>query len=98
MMDQSKRNYFAAAIPHSARSISGERQSSKKYQTMVVLMRSNTSPLVVVGLCGKAKGENITIACFYVDFAAWEAVSHNMLGSLPKRVVSGLEGIPDEIR
>ena len=44
-MDQNTQNYLAAAIPHSARSISGERQSSKKYQTIVVLMRSDTSPL-----------------------------------------------------
>ena len=61
-------------------------------------MRSDTSPLVVVSLCGKAKGKNITIARFYVDFAAWEAVSDNMLGSLLKRIMSELEGIPDEIR
>ena len=53
---------------------------------------------MVVSLCGKAKGKNITITCFCADFAAWEAVSDNILGSLLKRIVSGLEGIPDEIR
>src|SRR5205807_6382960 len=65
---------------------------------MVVLMISDTSSLVVDKLCDMAKGKNIAIACFYVDFAAREEQSPtNMLGSLLKQLVGGLEQIPDEI-
>ena len=62
-------------------------------------MSSGTSSLVVDRLCDKAKEQNIAVACFYVDFAAREEQSPtNMLGSLLKQIVSGLERIPDEIR
>ena len=62
-------------------------------------MSSDTSSLVVDRLCDEAEGRNITIACFYVDFAAREEQSPtNMLGSLLKQIVAGLEKIPDEIR
>ena len=65
----------------------------------MILISSNTSSLVVDRLCDKAKEENIAVACFYVDFAAREEQSPtNMLGSLLKQIVGGLERIPDEIR
>ena len=65
---------------------------------MVLLMDSNTSSLVVDRLCDKAKEQNIAVACFYVDFAAREEQSPtNILGSLLKQIVGGLEGIPDEM-
>ena len=66
---------------------------------MVVLMGSDASSLVVDRLCDKAKEQNIAVACFYVDFAAREEQSPtNMLGSLLKQIVGGLEKIPEEIR
>src|SRR5205807_2124183 len=66
---------------------------------MVVLMISDTSSLVVDRLCDRAKGKNIAIACFYVDFAAREEQSPtNMLGSIPKQLVGGLEKISAEIK
>jgi len=66
---------------------------------MLVLMSSNTSSLVVDRLCDKAKSQNTAVACFYVDFASREEQSPtNMLGSLLKQIVGGLEKIPDEIR
>ena len=50
-------------------------------------------------LCDKAKGQNIAVACFYVDFAAREEQSPtNVLGSILKQIVAGLERIPEEIR
>jgi len=64
-----------------------------------VLISSDASSLVVDRLCDKAKEENIAVACFYADFAAREEQSPtNMLGSLLKQIVGGLERIPDEIR
>jgi len=64
-----------------------------------VLTSSNASSLVVDRLCDRAREENISVACFYVDFAAREEQSPtNMLGSLLKQIVGGLERIPEEIR
>ena len=65
---------------------------------MVMLTRRNTSSLVVDKLCDMAGEQNIAVSCFYVDFAAREEQSPtNMLGSLLKQIVGGLEKIPDEI-
>ena len=59
---------------------------------MVVLISSDASSPVVDRLCDKAKEENISVACFYVDFAAREEQSPtNMLGSLLRQIVGGLE-------
>jgi len=64
-----------------------------------VLISSDTSSLVVDRLCDKVKEQNTAVACFYVDFAAREEQSPtNMLGSLLKQIVGGLEKIPNEIR
>ena len=64
-----------------------------------MLISSDTSSLVVDRLCEKVKEQNTAVACFYVDFAAREEQSPaNILGSLLKQIVGGLEKIPDEIR
>ena len=61
-------------------------------------MSRDTSSLVIDRLCDKAKEQGIAVACFYVDFAAREEQTPtNMLGSLLKQAVGGLERIPDEI-
>ena len=61
-------------------------------------MSRDTSSLVVDMLCDKAEKQDIAVACFYVDFAAREEQTPtNMLGSLLKQAVGGLERIPDEI-
>ena len=61
-------------------------------------MSSDTSSLVVDRLCDKADAQNIAVAYFYVDFVAREEQSPtNILGSLLKQVVGGLERIPDGI-
>ena len=61
-------------------------------------MSRGTSSLVVDRLCDKANEQNIALTCFYFDFAAREEQSPiNILGSLLKQIVGGLERIPDEI-
>jgi len=69
-----------------------------KNQKAVVLTRSGTSSLVVDKLCDMAEQRNIAVSCFYVDFAAREEQTPtNILGSLLKQIVGGLEKVPDEI-
>ena len=63
-----------------------------------MVLTCGTSSLVVDKLCDMAEEQNIAVACFYVDFAAREEQSPtNILGSLLKQIVGGLERIPDEI-
>ena len=64
----------------------------------MVLTGRNISSLVVDKLCDMAREQKSAVSCFYVDFAAREEQSPtNMLGSLLKQIVGGLEKIPDEI-
>ena len=61
-------------------------------------MSCGTSSLVVDRLYDKSQDQNIAVACFYAEFTAREEQSPtNILGSLLKQIVSGLERIPDEI-
>ena len=54
------------------------------------------SSLVVDWLCEWTGGEHTTVSCFYFDFAARkEHTATNMLGSLIKQMISGME-IPEE--
>jgi len=65
---------------------------------MAVLTCSDTSSLVVDKLCDMTAERNIAVSCFYVDFAAREEQTPtNILGSLLKQIVGGLEKVPDEI-
>jgi len=64
----------------------------------VGLLTRSDSSLVVDKLCDMAGGRGVAVSCFYVDFAAREEQSPtNMLGSLLKQIIGGLERIPDEI-
>ena len=64
-----------------------------------MLLRSgDASSLVVDSLCDWARGRDAAVACFYFDFAAQKEQSlTNVLGSLLKQVVGGLENIPAKI-
>ena len=64
-----------------------------------MLLRSgDDSSLVVDSLCDWARGQNAAVACFYFDFAAQKEQSPtNILGSLLRQVVCGLENIPEKI-
>jgi len=54
--------------------------------------------VVVDYLCDQVTEQDMTVACFYYDFASREAQSPaNMLGSLLKQLLSGLGAIPAEI-
>ena len=49
-------------------------------------------------LCDEAVEEDTAVACFYFDFAArTEQSPVNMLGSLLRQLVSGMEGIPEAV-
>ena len=54
--------------------------------------------MVVDYICDQVTEQDITVACFYYDFASREAQSPiNMLGSLLKQLLGGVEAIPEEI-
>jgi len=58
----------------------------------------DASSLVVDRLCDQTRGQCSAVTCFYFDFAARKEQSvTNMLGSLLKQIVSGIEKIPEEI-
>ena len=62
-------------------------------------MYSDTSSLVVDKLCDHAKEQDIAVACSYIHYAARKEQSPaNILGSLLKQIVGGLEKVPGEIR
>ena len=53
---------------------------------------------MIDSLCDQAKGQNVAIACLYLDFAAQqEQSSTNMLGALLKQLVVGLGEVPKEM-
>jgi len=53
---------------------------------------------VIDKLCDEAVEEDTSVACFYFDFASRnEQPPVNMLGSLLRQLVSGLDGIPEAV-
>ena len=63
-----------------------------------MLTSRDGSSLVVDRLCDQASGQNTAVSCFYLDFAARkEQSATNVLGSLLKQMVDGMERIPEEI-
>ena len=91
--------YFAMDIPGSERHSSGNENSSLGRESIEpVLMSRDDSSLVVDRLCDQASQQNTAISCFYLDFAARkEQSATNVLGSLLKQMVDGMETIPEEI-
>ena len=60
--------------------------------------RLGDSSLVIDKLCDEAVEEDTAVVCFYFDFAARNEQSPvNMLGSLLRQLVTGLEGIPEAV-
>jgi len=86
-------------VQESVRHLSGnKRYSPGSEESGFVLTSRDGSSLVVDTLCGHARGQNTAVSCFYFDFAARkEQSATNILSSLVKQVVSGMELIPDEI-
>ena len=63
-----------------------------------VLTGYDDSSLVADGLCDLASGQNTAVSCFYFDFGAGkEQSATNVLGSLLKQIIGGMESIPEEI-
>jgi len=63
-----------------------------------LLTGHDVSSVVIDYLCDRVGEQDMAVACFYYDFASREAQSPtNMLGSLLKQLVTGLEAIPVEI-
>jgi len=67
-------------------------------QRAVSLIYCDNSSLVIDKLCDEAVDGDTAVTCFYFDFAAREEQSPvNVLGSLLRQLVSGLEEIPEAI-
>ena len=63
-----------------------------------MLISREVSSLVIDSLCNQARGQNVAIACLYLDFAAeQEQSSTSMLGALLKQLVAGLGEMPEEM-
>jgi len=63
-----------------------------------MLIGGDDSSLVVDRLCDQTSRQTTAVSCFYLDFAARkEQSATNVLGSLLKQVVGGMERIPEEI-
>ena len=90
---------FATVIRGPARPILGNKDEPRGIEGNRKLLTSrDVSSLVIDTLCDQAGTRNSTVTCFYFDFAAQKEQSlTNMLGSLLKQVVSGLEETPEEI-
>ena len=67
-------------------------------QRILLLIRCDDSSLVIDKLCDEAVERYPTVACFYFDFASRNEQSQlNMLGSLPRQLVTGRGEIPEAI-
>jgi len=93
-----RQSCFVMGVRGSGRHLSGNENYSLGKGGESVLTCCGVSSLVVDWLCDQAGGQITAVACFYFDFAARKEQSGaNMLGSLLKQVVGGMEEIPDEI-
>jgi len=73
-------------------------RTSRNKRKRRVLTSRGVSSLVIDSLCDQAGGQNISVACFYFDFAAQKDQSPtNMLGALLRQLVAGLGEVPEEI-
>ena len=94
------RPYSAAAIQEWERATSCKREFIiARNQGIELLIGCNNSSLVIDKLCNEAEEEEDTaVMCFYFDFAARNEQSPvNMLGSLLRQRLSGLERIPESV-
>jgi len=66
---------------------------------VTLLMITDDSWLVVVGLSDRTRGQNTPVTCFYLEFTARkDQTATSMLGSLLKQIISVTERIPGDIR
>jgi len=90
---------FVMEIRGLERLLSGNKDAPQgRGERVQVLTSCNVSSLVIDGLCDRAGGQNVAVACFYFDFAVQKEQSPaSVLGALLKQVVSGMEKVPEEI-
>ena len=83
----------------SERHLSGNNKFSLGREGSESLLTSHDdSSLVVDRLCDQTGGQNTAVSCFYLNFASRkEQCAANVLGSLLKQMVGGMERIPEEI-
>ena len=93
------RHYCAMAIQEWERVILCKRECIiTGNRRMVLLIGCDNSSLVIDKLCDDAGEEDMAVVCFYFDFASRNEQSPvNMLGSLLRQLVSGLEIIPEAV-
>ena len=98
-MNPIMRLYSVTAILEWERAISCKRECIiAGNQGIVLLIGCYDSSLVIDKLCDEAEEEDTAVMCFYFDFAARNEQSPvNMLGSLLRQLVSGLEKIPEAV-
>jgi len=86
-------------IQESGRHILGNKDEPRgREEKGKVLTSRDVSSLVIDSLCDQAGRRNVSVACFYFDFAARDEQSPtNAMGALLKQVVHGLKEIPVEI-
>ena len=91
--------YSATAIQEWERATSCKRERpAAGNQRIVLLIGCDNSSLVIDKLCDEAGEEDTAVMCFYFDFAARNEQSPvNMLGSLLRQFVIGLEKIPEAV-
>ena len=89
---------FVMEIRGSVRHLSGNRDFSQGEESQSVLISHDNSSLVVDTLCYQARERETTVTCFYFDFRRRKEQSvANVLGSLLKQIIAGLEEIPEEV-
>jgi len=98
-MNPIMRPYSATATQEWERAISGEGERiTVGNQRMVLLIGCDNSSLVIDKLCDEAGEGDTAVMCFYFDFAARNEQSPvNMLGSLLRQLVAGLDKIPEAV-
>ena len=93
-----KQSCFVMEARGSGRHLSGNENYSWREERELVLTDHEFSSLVVDRLCDQCRGQNTAVTCFYLDFAARKEQSvTNILGSLLRQVVGGMEKVPEEI-
>jgi len=94
-----RQSCFAMEVRGSGRHLSGNGNYPRRREDREsVLTGLDVSSLVVDRLSDQSRGQNTTVTCFYLDFAARKEQSvAGILGSLLRQVVGGMEKVPEEI-
>lgn len=96
-VDLITRHCFAAGIRASEKHLSGKRIKPRGNEKGI-LTSCNVSSLVIDRFCDQARSQNTVVVCFYLDSASQEEQSPaDILGSLLKQLVNGLDNIPEEV-